>query len=543
MTLRRHAVGRIGSIAAGFAAAVMICAWLMRPFDGGPADTDGAAAVLFFDRIVSGQHLEAYVNSTPKPLLTLVYGGLHALTGDWRPGAWVSVLVVAAAIVMAAELVRRVAGLEGAIFAGVALIGSAALLNEATRGHGLPWAFALWLAAGLALSRPVPRYGLAGVFLLLATLVRPETFIFLAVATGALAWRVVRGPRPSRPAGLILIGWLGLVVICAHDLLLTGDPLWWTKVAPLGVAGRRVASVTSVVMLNVRHLREMEWLLVAGTIGAIVLVWRRSWLAFLGLTAMGPLIAVFTVLVASRGLTVLVRYLHPIDLAVILAAAVGVGAMLAAARRSTEVRVPRMVLGGVPAIGAALAVLLAVVLSVPFAPTSAAARGSIGVAPSIALRLDSVVPILERALLTIPSRDVLAPGPYAFPQPGNINVFVPLAQANRLAVILHVPVSRLGWLEPDKVDLAAGYPSIGSLVYIDRALDAKTVTDKTAVLRPTVPTIVGDVRVVPIFTDPAAGIWIERIEAAPKSAIMTSARRPALVRDTCRRNSVMDSGV
>ena len=132
--------GRAGALAASFAAAAVVGAWLVRPFDARPAYTDAAASVLYFDRIVAGRHLEAFVNTTPKPLLTLVYGALHSLAGDWRPGAWVSVLVLAAGIVMASELVRRIAGLEAAAFATVALIGSHMLLAEVGWGQGLPWA-------------------------------------------------------------------------------------------------------------------------------------------------------------------------------------------------------------------------------------------------------------------------------------------------------------------------------------------------------------------------------------------------------------------
>ena len=37
-----------------------------------------------------------------------------------------------------------------------------------------------------------------------------------------------------------------LGVYGVHDLLLTGDPLWWTKVAGISAAGRNVRSIAGV---------------------------------------------------------------------------------------------------------------------------------------------------------------------------------------------------------------------------------------------------------------------------------------------------------
>ena len=515
MSRVRVRIGRISIASALFAAAVVVCAWLIRPFDGGPAATDAAASVLYFDRIVAGRHLEAFVNTTPKPLLTLVYGGLHALTWDWRAAAWVTVLVLAASIVMAAELVRRIAGLEAAAFAAVALIGSTALLAEASWGAGLPWAFALWLAAGLALMRPSPRYGLAGMFLLVAALARPETLFFLAVATTYLAWRVVRGPLPTWSSGLLLVGWLALVVMSVHDVLLTGDPLWWTKVASISAGNGHPASVGGVLRRNAMHLLDLRSFVVAGIVGAIVLIRRRSWLAFWALAVMGPMVALFTVALGLRGLTVLGHYLHPIDLAVILSAAIGVGTILAELRQRAVPLVPTPLRHGLPAITVASAALLAVALSSPFAPASSHARQQIGAEAEAALRVDTVVPILEGALPTIPSTSSPEPGPYATPDPADILLVAPRYQVNRLAAILRFPISRTRWLDPDRVDLARGYPAIGSLLYFDGVLRPDTVTEETAVLRPTVPTVVGNVRIVPIFVDEARQVWIERVEAAP----------------------------
>src|SRR5213078_812222 len=114
MAIASPRAARYLALSGTFAAVAVVVFWLARPLQGGPAGPDAASSVLFFDRIASGQRLETWVNTTPKPLLTLVLGGLHGLTGDWRPGAVASVLITALGMVLAVELVRRVAGIEAA---------------------------------------------------------------------------------------------------------------------------------------------------------------------------------------------------------------------------------------------------------------------------------------------------------------------------------------------------------------------------------------------------------------------------------------------
>jgi hypothetical protein len=514
MELSAIRFARVGALGGLFAGSLAVSIWLVRPLDGGSTQTDAAATVMFFDRIVAGRHLEAFVNSTPKPLLTLVNGGLHAITGDWRAAALLTTVVLASSIVMAAELAHRVAGREAAAFAAVGLVGSAALLIETSWAVGLPWAFALWLAAGLALMRAEPRYGLAGTFLLLAALARPETFLFLGLATLFLGWRLLRGPRPPRAAGLILLGWLAVAVFGIHDYLLTGNPLWWTEVSSISAAAHNPAPVKTVAVLNARHLIALRWLVVLAVAGVVVLVRRRAWLAFWGLAAMGPFVALFTLFLAFRHLAVLGHYLHPIDLAVILSAAIGTGAILAEIRRrasSAFSSIPGRVWSGA-AVGSAA--LLAVVVSVPFAPTSAAAHQSIGTQASFARRIDAVLPVLKDALRDVPAGDIAGPGPYRTPDPAGIILFAPRYQVNRLAATLGLPVTRIWWLEPSHIDLAAGYPPVGSIVYLDGSLNRGNVTEQTAVLRPSGPAITGGVRIVPIQVDVGQQLWIVRIESA-----------------------------
>ena len=155
-----------------FAGLVALGIVLVRPFDG-PAGPDAVASVLFFDRIAAGRHLEVWLNTTPKPFLTLVLGGLHAITGGWWAGAFASVLAFALGVVLSGVLVRRLVGPIGAVVAWVGLAGVLTLLYETASSYGTPWVLPLWMIAGLAVLRPEPRYGLAGLAFLVAGLIRP----------------------------------------------------------------------------------------------------------------------------------------------------------------------------------------------------------------------------------------------------------------------------------------------------------------------------------------------------------------------------------
>jgi hypothetical protein len=517
MSTRSSQAARVGVVGGGFIAAAAVSYWLVRPLEGGPAAFDAAASVLFFDRIAAGRQLEAWVNTTPKPLLTLVFGALYAVGHDWRPISMATVLITALSAVLAAELIRRIAGLEAAAFAAVGCVGLLSLQVEASWSYGLPWAFALWLGAGLMLLRPRPIYGLAGACLLLGALVRPETFIILGVGTLLLGFQAARRPRPPRAAWLLLLGWLAIVGLCVHDLLLTGDPLWWTKVASHFVAlnGGRSQSVASVVLMSTDRLAGMIVLVVAGCGGLAVLVRRRSWVSLAGLVALGPLVVVYTWFLAVARLDVLGHYLDPVDLAVILAAAIGVGSLLREARLRLAGAVPRTAGWGGGALSIGVAVALAVLLSTPFSLTSSSAREEIAHEASLAVQIRTVVPILDGALPRGRPGSSIAPGPMGSPDPAMVLAFVPRLEVPRLAVDLNLPLTEIAGLVPTQVDLARGYPPVGSVVYLDGRVDPATVDPETAVLRVSEPVVVGAVRIVPVEADAAERLWIVKIEAAP----------------------------
>jgi hypothetical protein len=507
---------RAATIAATFLAATAVLMWLVQPFTVGPAASDAASSVLYFERIVSGRHLEAWVNTTPKPLLTVVYGLLHSIDREWRLVSIATILATAAGVVLGAEAVRRVAGVAAATFAAVALTGSASLASEASWAYGLPWAFALWMAAGLMLLRSRPRYGLAGGFLALAALTRPETFIFLGVATLILAGAAVQGRLSSRGAWLVMIGWLAIPGMCLHDLLLTGDPFWWLSVAPHAVElnGGRARSLAGTIYMSATRMIPMFILVLEALVGGIILLRRKSWVATAGLVAMGPLVIVFTWLLAARHIDTLPHYLHPADMATILGAAIGVGILLDLVRRRLESRIPQLAGPAGSAMVVMAAIVLAVVSSGPFAPLEARARQQIALQAELDRRVALLLPTIQ-ANVKVPGRSAPELGALGSPDPATVALFVPRFRLPRMAVDLDLPLTSIAAFIPALVDPAHGYPPVDSVVYMDGQVDPASVGPTTAALRVTTPTTVGGVRIVPLMTDPTAEIWVVRLEAAP----------------------------
>jgi hypothetical protein len=509
-------LARAATIAATFLGATAILWWLVRPLSGGPAASDAASSVLYFDRIVSGRHLEAWLNTTPKPLLTVIYGVLHSIDREWRLVSIVTVVATALGILLGTEAVRRVAGIAAASFAAVALTGSASLATEASWAYGLPWAFALWMAAGLMLLRARPRYGLAGGLLGLAALARPETFVLLGIATLILAGAVVRGRLPSRGAWLIMIGWLAIPGMCLHDLLLTGDPFWWLSVAPhaVEVNGGRARSLAGTIYMSGTRLIPMIILVLEALVGGIIVLRRKEWTATAGLVGMGPLVIVFTWLLAARHIETLPHYLHAADLATILGAATGVGILLTLARGRLESSIPQLAGPVGSALVVVAAIALAVVSSGPFSPLNARARQQIALEAELDDRVALLLPIIATNVKTNPGRST-PPGPLGSPDPATVALFIPRHRLPRMAVDLDLPLTSIAVLVPTLVDLARGYPPVDSVVYMDGKVDPASIGSSTAVLRVTTATTVGTVRIIPLETDPTAGIWIIRLEAAP----------------------------
>jgi len=300
-----------------------------------------------------------------------------------------------------------------AVFAGVSLVLSPRLLLETSWALGSVWALLLWIVAGLAVTGRRPRWGIAGAALGLAALARLETFLVIGLALAVLA--VLRfGParwRRPLPAGTwrISIGLLALPVMCLHDLLLTGDPFFWTSVAAsysaTAESAGRLPDLTAVARDLADLVAGQVAVTVLAVIGVVVLAVRARWSILVGVLALGPGMAAFLLVLAARHTFVDPRYLVPISVALIFAAAVGLSA----------VRVPDLapLVGRVRSLGvwsardrsiASLATvsLVAAALAIAFAPAigplDRATRVTIASARHVARTADRAMPRIRTAL-------------------------------------------------------------------------------------------------------------------------------------------------
>lgn len=488
-----------------------MAAEFVRPLRGASLAWDAAASVLHFERIVAGRHLEAFVPTTPKPLITVVFGLLWALTHDWRAIAWATLAADAVGVVLAAELVRRSLGWVAASFAGIALVGCLALLYDVGYGLATPWAFAFVGAAGLALARPRPAHALAGVFLALGVLARLEVLAALGVAAAVLAARAlvrrVPGGRPRPSEWAILVGLVSLPIMGLHDWLLTGDPLFWTTVATRYSETTRLPIATpaeTVADLAARYGGPLLLLSAVAVVGVIALVRRRRWLLLAGVLAFGPGVASLLLVLAARDIYVPARYTAPIDLAVIVAAAAGVGWVADVVRGASDRRSSFGPARG-PAVAAALVALAGVVAIVSAWPTGFldnAVRTAIArnkaveananrVRPAIAGLVSSRVGAFDAATV---EREPL--------------VIVPNNLVPRFTVEFDVPFTTFATLVPRDVDPAVPFPGIGQAVLHDRHANPRIRS-----LEVSAPTPFGPALAVPVAVSIGRGYWLVEIRA------------------------------
>jgi len=463
------AQGRLDSIElrVGLIAGLLALAWAIVTLDPlGPAtiDPDASSSVLYFQRILSGLRLEAFVPTTPKPLLTVVYGLSWTVGHDWRWLAWETILVFGVACGAAAALVARLLGrladatppgggsmrgalgsaAAGAAFTTGALLGSSDLLLEVSRANSLVWALAFWLAAGLAATARPVRPWLAGLALMLAGLCRLETLALDVLAAGLVAAVVVRERRPggSRAiptgmAGAVLVALAAAPLALLHDFALSGDPLWFTTVEARYTAIfnpdlRPMGLLDYVAVFGAREGPKLP-LVALGAVGIVALLRGGERLAAAGLLAIGGGVMGLLFLLASRGWYISNRYYEPLDLALFLAAAVGAGwiAGRVLERMSGAFQPggrPVLVAGGSQVGGPlrglaamALAGVAAVVLAWPALPWDRRAGVELADVRRSSAHLALVRPNLERALtpggqsgsgaaaasqLLVPSRDV-----------------------------------------------------------------------------------------------------------------------------------------
>jgi hypothetical protein len=510
----------------GVVAAIVVAVTIQA---GGPAmnDPDSAASVLYFRSIVSGHPLDSFVATTPKPLLTLIYGLAWTLTGDWRTLGWVTIAVFAVAVACGAELLRRWAGWAAAAFLVVAVALSPVLALEVSRANSIVWALAGWLAAGLALSAPRPRPWLAGIALLVAFLSRTETIVLILPAT---VWIVVLALR-ARPAEArrltpLMLAWLALPIACFHDLLLTGNPLYWLTVP---------AAYTAIVAPDFRPLRplaligevvaryaEMPILAGLSVLGAVRLARRRQWLAVGAIAGLTAGVIALLVVIAWRGVYVTTRYLEQADIGLLVAAAVGSGwladlvASAVASRRAPGDGANRgRALGTAVAVGIAVAVAAVVAMRDLPSPLGVGLAVELERVRTTSRNADAVRPRLAAILAAAPG-DLPPPadGPAGLRvvDTRKATVLVPRTLVNRLLVDLDAPLTRLGdsWLA---IRLSGGDPAIspGQVIYHDRAGDLRP--ELFGPLEIEAPAAWRGFRLAPLIVDTVAGIWVVEVSA------------------------------
>ena len=495
-----------------FLASVAVAAYVIRPWIAAPLAFDTAASVLHFDRIVSGHYLERPLTTTPKPLLTLVYGLIYSATHDWRAISFAALGAWGLSVVLAARLAWRLGGALAAAFLVTSLIVSSRLLLETASALGSVWALLLWIVAGLAVTARPSRWALAGIALGLAALARLETFLVIGLALAVLAalsfspgrWR---RPVPGR-AWLIAIGLLALPLMSLHDILLIGDPFFWTTVAASYSAAAeragRLPSVESIVrQLDALVTGQLALSLLA-IAGMAILAARARWAVLVGLLALGPGVAAFLLFLAARHTFVDARYFVPISVAMIFAAAIGVSGLRAPLAWLLGVLKTRSWYA-VPARSAVLTAVMAVVvteiaivLSPNIAPLDRATRAKINSARHLARTADLAVPEIRKALLEAKMAG------------STLQVTVPVPLRPRVAVELDVPLTQVGSYADPRVWLAAG-PTPGHLILID--LDPSATARTPAAFRLSAPATVGGVRLVPLLSDPDDGAWLLQVAA------------------------------
>lgn len=491
-------VGRLAALIALFVLALVVGLDLARPFRSASIAFDSQVAVLHFERIVSGHRIESFLSTTPKPLLTVIYGLLHTVTNDWRPIAWATILAFGLAVSGVGALVSRVAGPVAGAFSAVAVVAAPTLLFDVGFSLATPWALLGWVAAGLAVSADRPRYGLAGFALLLATLARIETLVVVGLALSIMALgATARWPVPRRAWLVPLIALGAPPLMCLHDWLLSGDPLFWTTVAVRYSQATDLAilSPREVVLFLAARYAAVGGLTILAAIGVARLIVCRRYALVIGLVGLGPGVAVFLVLLAVRGIFVSERYAAPIDIAVYASAGIGLGGLSIdwLERSSERLRHAPWMPGGRQGLMVTAGVVAAIVLAWPHGTFDTTLRTQVRRSLETAIDADRSVPILRANL---PARSGVAPPV----------VLVPVAVWPRMVVDLGLLLTDVGATDQLTIQPANGVPRAGQIIVHDRRAERRPAA--LAAFEIAAPTKLGGLTLDPLASDPARGLWI-----------------------------------
>jgi hypothetical protein len=471
----------------------------------GPAllDPDEHAAVLYFEHLRGGRRLEELLLSSPKPLLTLVYGVAWTLTHDWRAITALTVAAFALALTALASATARLAGAAAAVAVVLALAASGALVLQTARGNSVIWALAGWAVALDALSRPQRRWGLAAAALLLAALARAESWLLLppVALLGLIAWR-----RGERRALLLLVPLAAPLLWLGHDLALTGDPLYSLRIPQRYtdlVSGRQVVPPADWLARVGRRYGDAPLLAALAVVGVAGLWLRRAWLWLVGLGVVVVGVLGLLGVQAWRGTYVSFRYFDPPDAGVRVLAALGaawlVAAVAALPRRLG--RVARSPAAGAraasPAIGLVVASGLALAACWPVAPADRDVRSTLDSGARSSRGAAMAVRAL-RPLVRAPGSVVAVSGP----------------QRQRIALELGVPLPRVRDLFLATLAQPLDQALSGTVaVFHDQEGDRPP--DRFGPLAATAPARVGNLQLSPLLVDPARGVYVLDVAAEP----------------------------
>jgi hypothetical protein len=507
--------GRVAILGGLFVLSIAMAARVVRPFQSGSVGPDAVAPVIEWERLIAGQAVEGRLTQTSKPLFDLVYGPLFGLFHDWRPVAWAAILAFGVCVVLATLLAYRVGGLSSAAFAAVAFMLSPILLIDLSLAYAIVWMLLFLLVAGLAVTAARPRYGVAGIALMLAGLARPEALAVSGVAAVVLIGAELRAslghrPGPPRSAYLILLGLVAIPVFMAHDAFLFGDPLFWAKTAQINSEGRIVRGFAAMTVWILRHFIGLAALLPLAAAGAWLTISRRQWALAIGLVGVIFGIAGLFVVSGARGTFLSARYLVPIDLGMLFAAAIGVSALdLPAIRRWARQRL-RPGLRPVLAVVGGLAVAVAIA---PVWPLNPAVRASVARQVQLHANARRAFDAIRLELRSTPAWRGLPPSKAVSAHP---MVIVPPTLRAQAVADLDLPLPEVAYSYARWLDPSAGLPTAGTIVYHDRLDDAPVSAPRYQLLEIDRATTIGRHRYVPILVDKAAGFWVLRVEdAAP----------------------------
>jgi hypothetical protein len=401
-------------------------------------------------------------------------------------------------VVCLARAASRLGGAPAAAAVALAVAGSGPLVLQAARGNSMVFALAGWSVALDALTRAGDRggsgiaWGVAGVALLLAGLARAESWLLLPLVAGygVVAWR-----RGERRAALLLLPLAAPLLWLAHDWLLTGDPLYGIRVPGRYtdlVSGRQVVAPGDWLTLVVRRYRADPLLLALAAVGTVWLVRRRAWLWLAGLGLAGVGVLALLGLEAWRGTYISWRYFDPADVALRLTAALGAAAV--------ATWVAARLAGRRPGVGAAAAVAGAVLLvgvaCWPLAPID----------PLVASTLDRDTRLSANTATAITTLAPIAA------EPGTV-ITASGPQRVRVAVELDLPLDRVRDLFLATRSAPLDQALAGSAAVFHDA-DGDRPPELFTPLSTTIATRVGEVRVVPLRTEPGRGLYVHRVANA-----------------------------